>query len=352
MKKKRLILFLALLFIVGCGPTNKPIPPVYNPSATPTVQPTATYEWSDFPAERAYELSGQPEPMAPIVFSPDGNLIATGSTDNQILLWDAKDGHLLKTLSGHQEAVTALAFSRDGTLLVSGGNDKTVRLWDLSLTEQVRVFEGHPSGLMSVAISPDNQTIATGSRNYSINNVFYTNGGEVRFWNVDGGYISGWLAGDVTIVYFSPDGSHLIAFAGLNTYHFDAPFRQEPRNTGLRVGTPPVVQAYLPDQDLYVTVFNNSIEFWNAETNEKVKTIKSMTDFLISAVARVRFSPNERIAAGMCSDGIVRFWDATNGRPMGKLPEDAFIVFVAFSPDGKMFAAVSKDEGTWVWKLK
>ena len=50
--------------------------------------------------------------------------------------------YLIATLEGHTEIVTSVAFSPDGTLLASGSLDGTVKLWDVSTERQIR----HPSG--------------------------------------------------------------------------------------------------------------------------------------------------------------------------------------------------------------
>lgn len=61
-------------------------------------------------------------PMRSVAFSPDGQLLASGSEDNT-------DSALLRTLEGHTKAVESVVFSPDGQRLASGSADGIVRLW-------------------------------------------------------------------------------------------------------------------------------------------------------------------------------------------------------------------------------
>jgi WD40 repeat protein len=66
-------------------------------------------------------------------FSPTNqNLLATGSGDNTIKLWDVNTGELISTLSDHSWSVVAVAFSTDGETLISASWDKTIKIWQIN----------------------------------------------------------------------------------------------------------------------------------------------------------------------------------------------------------------------------
>jgi WD40 repeat protein len=72
-----------------------------------------------------------------VTFSPDGRTLATvrrpsPGAVSQIQLWEVASAQLRSEFAGHHGMVTCLAFSQDGTVLASGSTDTTVLLWNLT----------------------------------------------------------------------------------------------------------------------------------------------------------------------------------------------------------------------------
>ncbi len=76
-------------------------------------------------------LEGHTEAIYGIDFSPNGELLASGSRDNSVRVWDVKTGKELFFSLEHNGEVHSVAFSTDGAMLASGGADGKIRLWDV-----------------------------------------------------------------------------------------------------------------------------------------------------------------------------------------------------------------------------
>lgn len=97
-----------------------------------------------------------------VAFNPQGSLVAAGMGDGSVGIWDVKTGKSKIVLKGHTAPVPGIAFSPDGTILASGSADKTVRLWDVEKGTELIALSGSTNAVMAVSFSPDGSLLATG----------------------------------------------------------------------------------------------------------------------------------------------------------------------------------------------
>ncbi len=83
-------------------------------------------------------LEGHSSAVSSVVFSPDGQRLASASYDKTIKLWDVATGKAVQTLTGHSSGVSSVVFSPDGQRLASASSDKTIIIWNLDLNKLVK----------------------------------------------------------------------------------------------------------------------------------------------------------------------------------------------------------------------
>lgn len=106
-------------------------------------------------------------------FSPRGNMLASGSYDEALFLWDVRTTRLMRSLPAHSDPIGGVDFVRDGTLIVSCAGDGLIRVWDTATGQCLRTL-----------VHEDNAAV-TGVR-FSPNGKFvlaWTLDGCVRLWN-------------------------------------------------------------------------------------------------------------------------------------------------------------------------
>ncbi|MDB9496523.1 AAA-like domain-containing protein [Spirulina major CS-329] len=155
-----------------------------------------------------------------VIFSPDGQRLATSGDDHVVKLW-AADGQLQTTLTEPTEPLTALAFSADGQTLAAVGGDPFIHLWDLTDTGY-RSFRETGSTLNTIALHPDGNILAVGG-----------NDRAVELWTMAGEPVQHLTAhrDRINRVEISPDGQWLVSASNDDTailWNLDQILRLEP----------------------------------------------------------------------------------------------------------------------------
>ncbi len=98
-------------------------------------------------------LVGHAEEVSALAFSPDSLVLASGSEDRTIRIWDPAVGQLRTIYTGHRGKVHSVSFIGSGTILFSASKDRTICEWDMMTSELRKTMEGHTNTVWDVAVS-------------------------------------------------------------------------------------------------------------------------------------------------------------------------------------------------------
>ena len=107
---------------------------------------------------------GHTDYVASVAFHPAGEILASGSGDRTVRLWETYTGASIRTLAGHKGYVESVAFSPDGRTLASGSDNGSVRLWNVYRGGNIRTLDGHRGHVESLAFGPRGQILASAGR--------------------------------------------------------------------------------------------------------------------------------------------------------------------------------------------
>lgn len=267
-----------------------------------------------------FKLDGHQKAVTSAAFSPDGSFAATGSEDQNILLWHlaGAQNHQVPSLRlvGHGDSIVQLAFSKDSRWLISASQDYSLRIWDLRTpkpNQHVRALRGHKDAISVVRLLPERNQIVSASID-----------GEIRLWSL-----------------LDPDPqATVVRLRG----HTDSIW-------GL---------AYSPDEHWLASAGGDrKILVWDLETPgsapESLLGHKDSVNALVFAKhPRVEHGDRPYILASGSSDMSVRIWDLNrsdpSSRPQVLEGHQAAVHFVQVLDDGRIISG-SNDKNIGLWDL-
>jgi WD40 repeat protein/tRNA A-37 threonylcarbamoyl transferase component Bud32 len=308
--------------------------------------------WRQYHGEQS-RLRGHTGAVTSVAFSPDDRLLASGSADKTVKLWNVATGKEMCTLKGHTAGVTGIAFSPDGKRLVSSGADHTVRVWDTATGQQLSCLNGHADRVSCVAFSSDGRHVASGSYDHT-----------VRVWDTETGrtvYTFKEHLSEVRGVAFSPDGKYIGSVSlGNNKTSNKGEAIVWDKSTGNMLfnkrGDPWTSLAFSPDGKRIAT---GSVHT-QTRTDKKSECTIRIWDLLEGksgwevgkhrdVIQHLAFSPDgtHLVSAGV--DETLKIWDVAAAKEVASFQEEAAVFDAEFSPDGLRIASGSAAHTVKLW---
>lgn len=123
--------------------------------------------WNVDTGEELRTLTLQTDSVYCLAVSRDGKLLASGSVDGTVRIWDTSTWASVAVIS-LRTAVHGLSFSADGSRLASACADNTIRMLDLATFQEVAELHGHDSYVHRVAFSPDCTRLISASGDFTL----------------------------------------------------------------------------------------------------------------------------------------------------------------------------------------
>ncbi|MFM6925937.1 MAG: caspase family protein [Ferruginibacter sp.] len=314
---------------------------------------------------------GHAEDVSKIAISSDNRLLASGSWDKTVKIWDIASGKELKTLGNYPSWIRSVAFSPDGKLLVTGAN-KELRVNDLSAGGR-EIFKQavHTNDIDALAFSADGKWLVSVSEidNPAKNGDMF----EIKLWNPSGMKLVKKMQGKGSVATLRFEENELLAIGGTQIFHINVntatiTSTEQFETTGISKLSPNgkliVRDGYdsqatadvtegqedaLDPADLFNSKGVATLAVIDRRSKQVIHTFKGQK----ASIKTIAFSPDSRYVVTGADDNTIFIYDLQNMKLSAKLLDKmSYPAGLIFTSDGKKLVSGNYDKVIRIWNFE
>jgi len=303
---------------------------------------------------RSYKRIGHPlteniGPIRAVCFSPDGKMLACGSDDDDInlVLYDVeKQQRLGYDFAGHTAAVLDIAFTKTGDTMYTCSTDNSIIAWDMNANGQLRTLNAHWAQINSISISRDGARLLSASWDNSLI-LWDLNNISVLGQIIDS---SAYTINDIKIdqhdntIYFSDVDGNIVKRNNSGTREVRGYQHQN---------LPGAMYKFIFRKEtnhLYSSQNSGDVSYWDMSTK---KILGRSPKLHKTPIVNIALNNTETILATGSSDGIVTLFNLQSGKIQGSLlqPHRGKIISLSFNRNGNLLAIGCESNTVMIWDL-
>lgn len=271
-----------------------------------------------------------PRPIEGLAVSPDGESVATASTEARVRTWDLARGGERRVYEGPALGCSAVVYSSNGRQIAAAGEEGRVFIWDIATGDLVRRLEAGDGVVRALARSPDGGRLAAA-------------GERVLAWSWADGLELFRTPSDAVSLAFSSDGARLAAGSSrrrvlwLDAKDGSVQSRQDERGAALAVDA----------DSFYVQAGPGTVLRLSAELRELARYALPS-----GSIRSLAVSTSGLLAAGT-EERSVHVWAVRDGRHLKTwMGHRLSVSALAFTPDGASLVTAGPDRRVAVWDVR